>query len=190
MCMINKVGIIHGYTSHHDAEWFPWMKKQLENEKISVTIPEMPDSDYPELNSWLAELDRTLPDLDENTVLIGHSLGCITVLRHLVNKDKQIRGLVLVSGFIDKNPMRVQSKELSKFLTENLAVDKIKNLAGKIVAMTAMDDDIVPTTATAKMAENLGAQLIQLSEGKHFIARDGYRTFPVLLNIVNKMFGI
>ena len=63
----------------------------------------------------------------------------------------------------------------------------IKSLISSRIVITATDDDIVPTEATQKLAKALDANLIILSSGKHFIARDGYTDFPVLLNEIQKL---
>ena len=83
---MNKIVIIHGYTSHCDAEWFPWLKTRLERDGLMPYIPEMPDSDHPVLQDWLNQLEREIPVFDEDTLLIGHSLGSITLLRYLLQK--------------------------------------------------------------------------------------------------------
>lgn len=181
---MNKAVIIHGYTSHCDAEWFPWLKTRLERDGLMPYIPEMPDSDHPVLQDWLNQLEREIPVFDEDTLLIGHSLGCITLLRYLQRKKTKIGGLILVSGFIGRNPMRAQSRELSAFTDAPLDLPLIERLAPRRMTITARNDDIVPSACTVEMAEQLRTDLIVLNEGGHFIARDGYTRFPVLYQVI------
>ncbi|SBW02840.1 conserved hypothetical protein [uncultured Eubacteriales bacterium] len=147
----------------------------------------MPDSNNPHLSTWIKQLENSIPDLDENTILVGHSLGCVTVLRYLLKKGIRICGIVLVSGFIGQNPMSIQTEGLSGFVQGELDFIKINHLAPKRYVITASDDDIVPSCSTQEMAKTLDAQLIVLDSGKHFIERDGYMSFPVLLNILQQM---
>ena len=93
----------------------------------------------------------------------------------------------MVSGFIDENPMKTQKEGLSQFVDGALDIEKIKELIPLRTVITAVDDDIVPTQATQKLAEKIDADLIVLKSGKHFIARDGYTDFPILLNEIKKM---
>ncbi len=88
---------------------------------------------------------------------------------------------------IDENTMDEQTEGLQEFVDEPLEIARIKSLIPSRVVITATDDDIVPTEATQKLAEALDANLIILSSGKHFIARDGYTDFPVLLNEIQKL---
>lgn len=126
-------------------------------------------------------------DIDENTIFIGHSLGSVTALRYILEKNIKIKGAILVSGFINENPMDEQTEGLQEFVDEPLDITRIKNLIPSRIVITATDDDIVPTEATQKLAEALDANLIILSSGKHFIARDGYTDFPVLLNEIQRL---
>jgi len=83
--------------------------------------------------------------------------------------------------------MDEQTEGLKEFVDGSLDIARIKNLIPSRIAITATDDDIVPTEATQKLAKTLDAKLIILSSGKHFIARDGYTDFPILLNEIHKL---
>ncbi|MBU3153649.1 alpha/beta hydrolase [Clostridium estertheticum] len=178
---------IHGYTSSSHAEWFPWLKEQFKNSPVKMDIPNMPDSGDPHLETWLKHLRKNVLDIDENTIFIGHSLGCVTVLRYILEKNIKIKGAILVSGFINENPMDEQTEGLQEFVDGSLDMAVIKSLISSRIVITATDDDIVPTEATQKLAKVLDANLIILSSGKHFIARDGYTDFPILLNEIQKL---
>lgn len=66
--------IIHGFMAKPSDRWFPWLKECLEQEKIDVFIPELPDSGAPKLDEWIATLQNYIGSAD-NTWLIAHSLG-------------------------------------------------------------------------------------------------------------------
>jgi len=182
-----NIYVIHGYTSSNQSEWFPWLKEQFKNSHVKIDIPNMPDSEYPRLEPWIKHLHKNVLDIDENTIFIGHSLGCVTALRYILEKNIKIKGAILVSGFINENPMDEQTEGLQGFVDGPLNILRIKSLIQSRIVITAKDDDIVPTEATQKLAKELDANLIILSSGKHFIARDGYTDFPVLLNEIQKL---
>lgn len=64
----------------------------------------------------------------------------------------------------------------------------MKELAPNRLTITAKDDDIVPSSATKEMAEKLESELIVLEEGKHFIGRDGYTSFPRIYTEIKKRY--
>lgn len=185
---VPKVYIIHGYTASSRDNWFPWLKNQLESEGIETYIPDMPFSDNPQLELWLQCMRKNTDVIDENTIFIGHSLGCITVLRFLLEKNVKIKGAILVSGFIGENPMSKKTDGLQSFVEGSLNLKKLKELIPNRIAITALDDDIVPCRATKEMAIQIGADLIELNTGKHFIDRDGYIDFPILHQEILRLF--
>lgn len=185
-----NIYVIHGYTSSSEAEWFPWLKEQFKNSAVKIYIPDMPDSQDPHLKPWIKHLNENVLDIDENTIFIGHSLGCVTALRYILEKNIKIKGAILVSGFINENPMDEQTGGLQEFVDGSLDIAKIKSLIPSRIVVTAKDDDIVPTEATQKLAKELEAKLIITSSGKHFIARDGYTDFPLLLNEIQELINL
>lgn len=186
--MINKtVYIVHGFTASNLANWFPWLKAQLEKESVRVVVPNMPDTMDPHLEPWLGMLRTCAGQMDDNTVFVGHSLGCVAALRYILERGVKIRGAVLVSGFIGRNPMKEQRAGLTEFVEPKLDISLLKELVPKRVVITARDDDIVPTEATRAVARDLDASLIWLNKGRHFIDRDGYTEHPVALEQVINM---
>lgn len=179
--MTTHIYVIHGYTASSAANWFPWLKGQFANTPIHLDVLDLPHSHDPHLEAWLEHLRQTVQNIDENTVFIGHSLGCVTALRYILEKQIKIKGVLLVAGFISENPMQTQTAGLQTFVSPPLDIEALKSLIPARVVITAIDDDIVPTEATQKLAQALGATLIKLNTGQHFIDRDGYTDFPVLL---------
>ncbi|NRZ53372.1 hypothetical protein DFR95_002000 [Clostridium beijerinckii] len=151
----NNIYVIHGYTSSSKSEWFPWLKEQFKDSSIKVNVPDMPDSEDPHLEPWINHLHKCIMDIDENTILIGHSFGCITALRYILEKNIKIKGAILISGFMNKNPMDEQTEGLQEFVDSPLDVARIKSLIPKRIAITAIDDDIVSTEATQKIIKRV-----------------------------------
>ncbi|NCC14863.1 MAG: serine hydrolase family protein [Clostridia bacterium] len=183
----SPIYLVHGFTASSKANWFPWLKDQLQKNGIALIIPDMPNTNDPHLLPWLQMLEEAAKEINENSIFIGHSLGCITALHFILKKNIKIKAAILVSGFMKENPMEIQKEGLSEFMEEAIDVETLKCLIPDRVIMTAVDDDIVPTAATRKMAEQLEARLIELSGGKHFIDRDGFTEFPEVLEVLKEL---
>ncbi|KAF5069190.1 putative hydrolase YdeN [anaerobic digester metagenome] len=182
----SPIYLIHGFTASSKANWFPWLKEKMKNKGFEVIVPDMPNTEDPHMVPWLEKLDESVKEINENTIFIGHSLGCITTLRFILKKGFKIKGAILVSGFMDENPMKVQKAGLSEFVTGGIDVDEVKRLIPHRVVLTAVDDDIVPMEATKKMADKLDARLIILDRGGHFIDRDGVTELPHVLKFLEE----
>lgn len=178
-----RIYIVHGYTASAQSNWFPWLKGRFDSTDVEVHILDMPDSMNPKLDTWMNHLKNNIGEINENTIFIGHSLGCIASLKFIVECNQKIKGTILVSGFIDSTPL----PQLQEFVEGKLDCEAVKRLVAKRVAITAIDDDIVPYEYTEEMASCLGADFCLLDEGKHFIDRDGYFDFPEVEVELNKI---
>ncbi len=183
----SSIYLIHGFTASSKANWFPWLKEQMKNKGFELIVPDMPNTEDPHLDPWLQKLEESINNINENTIFIGHSLGCITSLRFILKKGISIKGAILVSGFMDKNPMDIQKEGLTEFMSGEIDIDKVKGLIPHRVMLTAVDDDIVPMEATKKMADKLDARLIILDKGGHFIDRDGFTEFPEVVALLEEL---
>ena len=74
-----KVVLIHGKDTNPSEKWYPWFANELKNRGIEIITPTPPNAADPVMDEWLAELDKSSPDV--NKILIGHSRGGVAVLR-------------------------------------------------------------------------------------------------------------
>ena len=91
--------IIHGWTGRDDQDWFPWALKELESRGYSASTPAMPNPDYPVMSEWLAEMTNSLGKLRQTDILIGHSMGCQTIIRYLDQQNEKVDKVILVAGW-------------------------------------------------------------------------------------------
>ncbi|MBE2896659.1 serine hydrolase family protein [Pasteurellaceae bacterium HPA106] len=177
-----KLYIVHGYTASRDAHWFPWLAAQCEQHNILARALAMPNSHAPHFGEWLQTLREEI-QLDRETILVGHSLGCISLLQYL-NSEKNvmpIAGAILVSGF---HECVTGLSELDEFCTSALDFDFLKQKISHKVVLSARDDEIVPWQYSHRLAEKLAADFHLLNRGGHFLDREGVLTLPIVLEQV------
>lgn len=181
-----KFVIIHGYTASPEKNWFPWLKSQLEALGAQVDVPEMPDALSPDPEKWQQRLQQLPFDIDEESVLIGHSLGCVTVLRFLQNKQQAVKGYILVSGFDEEQQTL---PELRSHTLSPLDHTALIDIADKRISIISTNDEIVSPSSSKALAEALNTQVILEENAGHFLDREGYTTFPTLLEAIKQQFG-
>src|SRR5689334_27006 len=93
--------IVHCWGGHPDYAWYPWLKVQLEQQGYQVSVPAMSDTDTPKLAAWLPQLQAAIGTPDDQLVLIGHSLGTVTIMRYLetLPQSQRVGKVILVAGF-------------------------------------------------------------------------------------------
>lgn len=182
-----KLFIIHGYAAHPSDHWFPWLQSEAEKNGFATSVIEMPNPDEPAIEDWLKTLKEQIPnDTDDNTYFVAHSLGCITLLRHLESlpEGTKIGGYILVSGFSSELPILPQ---LAPFTEQPLDLQRLKAMTKSKVVIGATDDRIVPISLIRSLATDLDAQFIETESGGHFLASDGYEQFSLVWDQLQSM---
>lgn len=174
-----RLFIVHGFTANPDKHWFPWLKGRAEALGMEVIIPAMPNTMAPQESEWLETLRHQVGRVDENTWFIGHSLGCITILRYLMEQpaDRVAAGIIMVSGFDE--PV-ANLPELNEFTTEPLTITASIARIPHQAVIASLNDDIVPTAFTLRLAQRLEAPLYALPASGHFLDREGFDTLPLI----------
>lgn len=178
-----NIYVVHGYTASSQANWYPDLKNNLASKGIVVHVFDMPNSHNPTEKEWLDFLEAKITNFDEKSIFIGHSLGCVAILRFLEDKNmNNIESLFLVSGFVEDSPI----SELSEFVKRKINYSKFIETIKNRVVVSAEDDDIIPYQYSEILAKKLNAQFVLLKNGRHFIDRDGFTEFTYLINLVKK----
>lgn len=180
------VYIVHGYTSSSEAEWFPWLKRKLMDIGINVTVFDMPNPNSPVAAEWDDHLEKKIKIRDENTYFIGHSLGCITLLRYLQKQPINIKigGAILVSGFIERLP---NYPILDSFIKSDLDMEMLTKMVQNRCVVSAPNDTIVAYKYSCELAKQFDAKLITVENGGHFIGQESFFEFPQLYDEFCKM---
>jgi predicted alpha/beta hydrolase family esterase len=111
---MNNAIIVHGMPykeqeyynasapSPSNSHRIPWLQNQLLVRDREAFTPEMFHAYDPQYHIWQREFERF--DINENTVLVGHSCGGGFLLRWLSeHPDVHIKKLVLVAPWIDRS---------------------------------------------------------------------------------------
>lgn len=164
--MVKRVLIIHCWDGAPDYCWYPWLKKQLELEGFTVKVPEMPETELPKQDLWVPKMHKLIGTPDRDTILVGHSIGCITILRYLESLagDQRIRGVVLVAGFTDD----LGYGELKNYFETSIDWMKINSHCSKFVAIHSDNDPYVSLKYSNEFKEKLNAEVIIKNKMGHF----------------------
>jgi len=183
--MKKRAFLIHGWEGYPEEGWFPWLSEELSKKGFKVEVLPMPNSQSPKIEEWVPFLAKNVGEIDEKTVLIGHSIGCQTIWRYLesLKEGERIAGAVLVAPWIRlkaENALQdEESKEIAKpWLEIPIAWEKVKKNCGKFVVILSDDDPYVYLEDGKFFKEQLGAKLIIEHNMKHFSGDDGINILP------------
>jgi uncharacterized protein len=152
--------IVHCWGGSSNYAWYPGAARDLEARGYTVTIPNMPETEEPRLKMWLPHLRSIVGDgPTDELVLIGHSLGTVTIMRYLESlpDEVQIGKVILVAGFTDQLGFR----ELENFFETPLDYAKIKRAPKNgFVVIQSDNDPYISAQYGERLKQELDAKLI------------------------------
>ncbi|MBD8575231.1 serine hydrolase family protein [Pseudomonas syringae] len=179
------VYIVHGYRATPDDHWFAWLKQRLEQTGATVSVVALPPSINPRPQQWQQALAEQIPHPDDHSWFVTHSLGSIALLEYLATRKNlsTIGGYVLVSGF---NERLSNIPQLDSFIRPDLDYRKLVQLTHNRVVIAARNDVVVPHAISETLAKRLEARFVSLPQGGHFLAAEGFETFPRVFEELKK----
>ena len=188
--MAKRVIIVHGWGGNPGEGWFPWAKQELEKRGFVVTIPAMPNPETPTIEAWVRHVGATVGTPDEELHLVGHSIGCQTILRYLQTLAPGLRigRVVLIAGWFDLDNLETDEEKLIAKPWIRTPIDFVK-VQQHVKSITAILSDNDPfgffAANRAVFAQQLGAKII-VEHGKgHLTGGDGVAQLPSVLQAIS-----
>jgi len=89
----------------------PILKKELEKIGYDVWLPQLPDTDNPDIKKWLPfALENR--KYDQDSVLIGHSAGNPLILSILENLEVKVKLAIMVAAFSEPNDLDIEKEPI------------------------------------------------------------------------------
>lgn len=172
--------IFHGTRGRTDGNWFPWLKDELEKQGYVVAIPQFPTPEGQSLKSWLALLENYKDFIRKDSVLIGHSLGGLFLLRVLERLDQPVRAAFFIAAPVGVRPILYYDTDLA-FSGFDFNWKLIRTKAKHFEVFHSNNDPYISLPNGEKLAEKLGVELRLIKNAGHINAESGYTDFPPLL---------
>lgn len=179
--MKNSIFIFHGTEGYPEENWFPWMKKELEQKGYKVFVPQFPSPPIvpAKIEEWLDVLKNYDKYIDENAILIGHSLGGVFTLRILEKLGHSVMAAFFIGTPIGIRPIANYDRDNS-FSGFTFDWKNIKKKARYFGVFQSDDDPYVGLENGKELAKNLGVELAFVPNAGHFNKTAGYVKFEKL----------
>jgi predicted alpha/beta hydrolase family esterase len=184
---MKKVFMIHGFGGEPNGGWRPWLMGKLAREGIWACALAMPMADSPKKEEWIKEITRMVGKPDEDTFLVGHSLGVPAILHYLESLPAGgISGAVLVSGPIHVLPGD-RYRAIDHFMDTPFDFKKINNVCKKFSVIHGDNDVTVPFAHAEELSSNLFCNPISIPNGGHLNGSSGWYELPEALKALEEM---
>jgi len=172
--MIKKAIILHAWYSKPQDNWYPWLKEELEKKGYKVHLSELPtmNSDLPDMELLLSEIGKIV---DEETILVGHSLTCLLAMR--LAERRKFKKMVLVAGwdFDDLTP------EHRLFWKKKIDHQTIRKNVQEINVVHSDNDPYFTSYQAQEMSKRFGGNFTLIKGAGHFTKKGGVEKIPQIL---------
>ncbi len=188
---MKKVYIVHGFMASAESNWNLLLRDALSPLGCEVHLLAMPKPNFPRQKKWLEKLRESIGTPDENTILIGHSLGAVATLRYLESlvETQKIEHAIVVSGAYRKVFDYSIGTIMDFIVTANFFIretdfEEIKKHANKFTVIYGSDDPVVPPIQGSEIARSLGVVPHVIVGGGHLCEDSGKEKYGELIEII------
>lgn len=182
--------IIHGWASYPEHGWFPWLRQELEQRGYTVIVPSMPHPLVPTIKDWVETVAQTVGTPDGETLFIGHSMGCQTIIRYLSTQQTPIKGAVFVAGFFELKKLRnlLEEQGAKPWIETPINFDRVRQVLPISFAIFSDKDRYVSYERNSLLfKQHIGSHVILDIGKKHFSGNQGITEVPSILQAVDKI---
>jgi leucyl-tRNA synthetase len=159
--------ILHCKSGSPESDFYPWLKAELETKGFKVQVPALPNPGEPD-DGEQTEFVLKNCNIDENTVVIGHSFGAIVALR-LLERGAKVNRVVLAglpySGKFTDGKTRPTVAAAAK---KGFDFAKIKTQTQSLIALYDTNDPVVPVSDGKLLEQNRVPVVYVRTNGGHF----------------------
>ncbi len=159
--------ILHGTNSNSSINWFPWLKKELEEKGYKVWVPDLPHAEKPNIqrynNFLFANRDWVF---DSESIIIGHSSGAVEILGLLQSfpDGTVVNKSILVGSFKDD----LGWDSLKELFIKPFDFEKIKKHSEQFIFIHSDNDPYCPLEHAEYLSQKVNGKLIVKKRQGHF----------------------
>ena len=175
--------IIHGLNGSPKGHWQDFLYEDLKELGENVFFPQFSNNGNPNLNLWLEQLHKLEKHINENTVVIAHSMGVILWLNYL-NKYKKTRILNTILVAPPSNDFLKSNKTTNSFSNFILDKDLFHDSTNKSLLIASTNDEYCTETAKKAFSDILNINYLELlADSGHINIDSGFGRWDDILKI-------
>lgn len=178
------VFLFHGIYGSPDENWFPWLKNKLEKEGCAVYIPHFPTHENLKPEDWWKVFEPYEKYLDEDSIIIGHSLGCAFALKVIERHPVKV-------GFFVAPAFGKTANEFTPIMApiadQPFDWQLIRSHCPNSHIFHSDNDSYLPKEKAEELSEHLHCSVTWVKGAGHFNAASGFTKFSLLLSVIEEV---
>lgn len=183
---MKNVIIIHSYNGDTEYSFAPSIERLCEENDINYFFPKFPIRSEATYESW----EKILNDykekniLNENSIIISHSLGTHFIPKYLARNNIKINTYISVAGFVNYKGGEDLENIIKKFLPTQEEFVKCRTLINNIYSIYSDNDEVNPLKNLEDYADRLSATKILIKGAGHFNPKSNVKEIKEINKII------
>jgi predicted alpha/beta hydrolase family esterase len=173
--------IIHGYGNYPNESWLFWLERELGQQ---AWAPRLPSPHAPRMDEWMKALEERPDFLNEELVVVGHSLGVLFLLKIL--EVQPVKAAFFLAGFLGDLDVPFND-ELQDIAGQDFDWESIHLNCPEFHVMHSDNDPYVPLEKAEALAALCRVPLELVTGAGHFNVAAGWTSAPRLLEKIRKI---
>lgn len=178
--------ILHGMSADLDACFGVKLKEDLRALGFNIYEPKFVLHPNITLSKWEEEMDKFRDVINEDALLVCHSLGTMFILKYLKKHNLKAKMLVTVAGGTVEDKKDCLIPYLLPFLPTEEEFKWTREHCEIKYSIFNRNDDIWRMQDIEAYNSRLGSTPVELPYGEHFGRKSGVKEIPELIEIVKK----
>jgi uncharacterized protein len=170
--------ILHGIYGHPDENWFPWLKEKFETKGMTVNVPHLPTHEPLLPEHWWNALSQFKDHINEETILIGHSLGVAFALK--IIEKQPVKAAFFVASAWGKTGNKFDPV-MHAVADQEFDWEKIREHCSTFTIFHSDNDPYLKLERAETLAKHLQTSVTVIPDAGHFNEDTGYTEFDLLL---------
>lgn len=179
---MKKVLLLHGYNGF--PEVFNWIKEELEKNGYKVIMPNFPIQENVRYNIWKEQLDKIYNDLNDELMVVVHSIGNPFLIRYL--NIKLYIGMAGFSDIFETNNSNLNDA-IKNMVPNQEELNNFKEKAKNRICIYSDNDHIIPIEILKKHVNNIEGKDFFIPNIGHMGKTSGLKTLPEVIEIIKEI---
>lgn len=164
---MSTILLVPGYENAKPGHW----QRLWEDAMPGARCVEMPSWDHPVRGEWVTALDEAIAASEEAPLLVGHSLGSLTIVLWAQDHDRPVRGALLAAPADVERPGGLE-------LLRPFGPIPRRRLPYPSVVAASSDDPFMGLERARALAVDWGARFVDLGPCGHLNRTSGHGPWP------------
>lgn len=179
-----NIFVIHSYNGDTKDSFAPSVQRFAEKTGASYYFPEFPIRQQASYDSWSKVMEKYESDIQEDTIVIAHSLGTLFFPKWVAKNQKRIKGFISVAGYVDYEGREDLEEIMTSFYPSKEEFDSCIRLMKYRYSIYSNHDRMNKKEKLVRYAELLEATQIMVEGAGHFDPESGVQEIQPLNDLL------